>query len=203
MANVIGLFAVPVYTNIYEGNLEQEIEYLESLEYADSNDWTRSNYGELSKDTYVLNNPEVKTLRNWIVDCVNEYAIEVCKYHITEMGLTQSWVSAKSMDQMHQRHDHANSLVSGVFYWQDNCSPLVLSQDSRDLIRVNKDFDAVAVPPSKQGLILFPSYMQHHVDPIDSDNVRYSLAFNSVPLNSIGSKEELNEIDYNKVYGKL
>jgi uncharacterized protein (TIGR02466 family) len=206
---VLDLFPTPIYLDKCQFDLTTEIEFLEnSVMHVDG---PKEHYGSRSEDTYILNNDELSDLRNWIIDCIQSYVINVLCLNVEYMGLSQSWVSKKDANQKHIPHKHPNSLISGVFYWQKDISPIVFVNEQTkfnfdvETFDTNREWDLtgseVELQPIENGLVLFPSNLAHYVPTNDSEKSRYSLAFNSVPLH-IGSMGNLTELDFSKIYGK-
>ncbi len=116
--------------NICDSDIEKDVAFLKGLPLADTTDEVTDNYGFRSSSSYVLNNNEVSTLRNWIIDCLDEYAINVLGYDIAGMAITQSSVSIKDNSQKHIAHKHPNSLISGVFYFDDNDTAITFTKEN-------------------------------------------------------------------------
>lgn len=215
MARVEQLFPINIFMDMCNLDIEGDIAFLEKMPLADSpvlksgqsNDEAINNYGYRSQSFYVLNNPEVATLRNWIVDCLDEYAIKVLGYDISGMGITQSWVSIKDTAQRHLAHTHPNSLISGVFYFDDSETPITFTEEDKDFLMVKRNpeiapYNQYHVHPMKYGVILFPSWLEHEVT-VNNDVKRSSLSFNSVPLEGFGSAGDLTEIRYDMIQGRM
>ena len=96
-----------------------------------------------------------------------------------------------------RRISHRNSFWSGVYYYHDNYdddsgaiefeNPLLnrwdFMFDVPDIETLN-EFNAGSwrFKPQKKRLILFPSHLKHSISLNKSNDIRYSLAFNIVPL---------------------
>ena len=137
MGRVEQLFPTHIFMDICNLDIEGDVTFLQKLPLAKTTDEVTDNYGFRSASSYVLNNPEVSTLRNWIIDCLDEYAIRVLGYDIAGMALTQSWVSIKDNSQKHIAHKHPNSLISGVFYFDDHDTAITFTKEDDDFLMVN------------------------------------------------------------------
>lgn len=157
---------------------------------------TRSNQGNTTTvDTFVLRDPVMTPLRDWIEDCVGEYFKTTRNPKgDAHLRITQSWFNYSQQGQWHHKHSHHNSLVSGVFYVNTNLNDRIYFhrpggwQQIKFLVQdwnlYNTDtwwFEAV---PGR--LILFPSSLEHEVHPVTGEDVRISMSFNTFPVGEIG-----------------
>jgi len=207
MAHIQELFPTLIYMDLCDQDISSDVEYILNSEIADVSQQTKDNYGHRSKSAYVLNDNRALTLRNWIVDKLDDYAKNVLGYDIDGMGITQSWLSIKDTGHKHIAHKHPNSLISGVFYFEDSNTPILFTDDYKEYFKVNRNPEKAPhniynVMPKKYGLILFPSHLEHEVVTNDNEN-RYSMSINSLPLSKMGSDGDLTEIDYSKIMGKV
>lgn len=166
---------------------------------------TRPNAGNTtSKDYLILQKDEMRELNNFIIGCVNEYFRAIYDpMHDVSLRVTQSWMNYTNPGQYHHRHEHPNSLVSGVFYI--NVDPAVDKIRFYDtkyyqinfLPRSWNIFNSRSwwFPVSNGQLLLFPSSLTHMVEQKEGDNVRTSLAFNTFPVGAIGDKMDMTGLD--------
>jgi uncharacterized protein (TIGR02466 family) len=159
-----------------------------------------------SENSYVLDSSEMKSLKKYIEHRVNLYfkGIYSSKNKDLKLKITQSWTNIASPGEWHHRHRHPNSFLSGVFY---------ISAGEKDTITFYNPIrkDLVAEPEeyniwnseiwkfnvSSLSLIVFPSSLEHMVDPAPEDESRekrISLAFNCFPNGTLGERELLNEL---------
>lgn len=189
-------------------------EYLDTVEMAyDVTEENKSNYGIVSKCTTILDSEVCKPF----AEVIRHEALYLCQsifaYHIDNLQFTQSWVSHKEPNQNHIRHSHPNSIISGVYYWQEgDLTPInfykhdeAASINTID-IPMNKDvskdqplsWDTFTIKPAKGHLILFPSHLRHDVARNTSGSVRKSLAFNLMPTDSVGHPLRLTHFLFGK-----
>jgi uncharacterized protein (TIGR02466 family) len=205
--NIIGLFASPVVSDFYACT-EEEYNYLDNVEMF--GEWD-SGYGNKSKDTFILHNPMLKNLSEFILKTSETMLTDILGYHAEGVQFTQSWVSHKNPGEFHQRHSHANSIISGVYYFQKNIDKLppitFYKTKSVDVFEIQVPYqkensqrpfswDRYTYTPACGNLILFPSYMQHAVGVNESDSIRKSLAFNVIPQKSFGVLEALTYLPF-------
>ena len=106
------------------------------------------------------------------------------------LQLDNAWVNINSKTNWNKSHIHPGSVLSGVFYLTDNNSSLEIERESDVstyfldyVIRSNNQTDlsykSIIYTPTKNQLIIFPSWLKHAVLPNDSEDLRISVAFNT------------------------
>lgn len=176
---------------------EEEKSFLLNLE-------RRSNDGNQSSvDSYLFNKVQLARIKSRVEECITEYAQEIWEAKINPF-ITQSWLNWTKPGEHHHKHNHGNSLYSGVLY--------IDVEDDRDRISFYQSGYQQLKPeykkwnqwnsnswwfPIKNGqVILFPSSLVHSVDNVPdglTGKTRVSLAFNTF-AKKIGSNEELTEL---------
>ena len=149
----------------------------------------------ISKDKRVLEKyPETKKL---LLDTFKKIAKEEFEYK-EDFIITTSWFTKTEKTQDSNLHRHKNSFYSGVYYYGDrydsNCGNLVLSspvQELSDFLITPESwnfFNATTfqIYPQPSLVVFFPSYIVHKFESNYSNNSRYSLAFNIVPIGFYG-----------------
>lgn len=114
-AKVYPIFPIGIMDFPYENGIEEISYYLKTLQLKDGG----NGFGKTSVDTYVLDHPELKPLKQFIESAFLDYAKVVDRVQTSKIQLLQSWISVKLQGQVHQTHQHSNSLYSGVFYFDD------------------------------------------------------------------------------------
>lgn len=101
------------------------------------------------------------------------------------LRIDDGWANVNPPGSMNQRHIHARSVLSGVFYVRvpENSGAIVL-EDPRDVaIAVGGLPDSIThpivIPPEPGLLLLFPSWLPHRVEVNESNADRISIAFNA------------------------
>jgi uncharacterized protein (TIGR02466 family) len=191
-------------TAIYETSLNREFNQSEMLFINQTKNKTKKNFGNIiSEDNYILENIELKSIKEYLNLVIQDYFNKIiCCSEKTVPYITQSWINYTEEDQFHHRHDHPQSLVSGVLY-----------------INADKDFDKIKFfktnyeffrPEIKEfnlfnssswwfavktgDIILFPSSLTHDVEMKKGDNTRISLAFNIFVKGVIGESNKISEL---------
>jgi uncharacterized protein (TIGR02466 family) len=211
---VLPLFPSPLFTCVYtEGNLDNTIKFLDSCEMKDNG--KANEYGLVSKNTYILENPECKLLADFIIESIEYFAKEILMYSYEEYTFSQSWISHKNPGQSHIMHTHPNSLISGIFYYGEGDPNIPAVAFHKPIFSVNASYLFPLYQPDRRKsqyawekfsvnytpglLLLFPSYILHSVPVNQSNKVRKSLAFNVLPKGKIGDESNLTELLFHKV----
>jgi hypothetical protein len=168
---------------------------------------TRPNLGNTtSQDTAVLDKYEMRGLRKFFQEQIDNYMNDiVCPIHTVNLRITQSWLNFSHKGESHHQHSHPNSYISAVFYAKTNPDDKIyfvspnhhpFSGDMMQLQIPTEKFNSYNsktwwMPASKYRLYLFPSTLRHYVDPVQGDDVRISMSFNTFPVGMLGQEESL------------
>jgi uncharacterized protein (TIGR02466 family) len=211
---VLPLFPTPLFTNVYSGpSLNNVIQFLDNTTIYDGG--MADSYGFHSKNTYVLDEPECKLLRDYIMENVLLFGKETLLYNYEEYSLSQSWISVKRPGQHHTMHTHPNSLISGVFYYGEEDAEIPAITFHKPIAGMNVSYlsptyqsdrrkseyawESFSVNYTPGLLLLFPSYVFHSVPVNKSKKDRKSIAFNILPTGKIGDLNSLTELLFHKV----
>lgn len=160
-------------------------------------------YNVRSVDTHVLEAPEMREIREFAVERINEYARKVVSADPKlEFYITQSWLNYTQKGEAHHRHVHTNSLISGVLYvnakkevdgicfYRDTRAQLLVTEEDPNWYNAASWCFSVGIGD----VVLFPSNLSHGVEQTTGDHTRISLAFNAFVRGEIGSEEHLNRL---------
>lgn len=126
-----------------------------------------------------------------LVECIEdaaEAALESLKIGLRDVEITACWATVNAPGRGHAAHAHPNSFLSGAYYvatragadtinFHDPRSQTgVIRPPVTELVAANADQAVVAVADGT--LLLFPSWLQHSVDPNASTGNRISVSFN-------------------------
>jgi uncharacterized protein (TIGR02466 family) len=199
-ASISGIFPTPIYISKLDRDLtNKELSFINKTKLD-----TYNNVGNItSNDNYILNNKAFKKLKEELDLRVQDYFGKVVSpsNNITPY-ITQSWLNYTETNQYHHKHQHQNSLVSGVFYI--NCNEehdkIKFFNDKYSSIKLEiKDWniwnsESWWFSVKTGDVILFPSSLTHMVETKEGDNTRISLAFNVFIKGTIGNNKQLTEL---------
>ena len=166
---------------------------------------TASNEGNItSSENYVLENKALNNLKKDLHTKVMDYFDKViCTDNPITPYITQSWLNYTKNDQFHHKHNHPNSLVSGIFYISADKEVDSITFHKaflEDGIKLNTTkynmFNAISCtfPIETGDILLFRSSLIHGVDKKKGNNIRISLSFNVFIKGTIGNKNDLTEL---------
>jgi len=197
--NIYPLFATAVYKNKLNIALtNSELSAIYNLSSAKQILGT-----QLSDDKFILERPELGRIKSIILDEVKEYFNSVMGYEF-EIYITNSWCNVAGLTEGQTLHNHANSIVSGVFYLNVDDSqpsitfvnptpPFLLNMRSKQYNMFNSlEFD---IPLEDNTVILFPSQCFHYVKSNPTTNNRVSIAFNTFVKGNIGVETAGGDLD--------
>ena len=113
------------------------------------------------------------------------------------------WANMRVRGDWHNRHYHANSLVSGIIYLNTSDCRTWFSApnfwhptEKYGLAPYKATEEIIHKEPSVAGtMIVFPSHLHHSVDNNASDETRYTISFNAFPCGQyLAPQEELTGI---------
>jgi len=201
---LIQLFPKPVLIASYHKDFTEELNYIKSLEHK-LNEKSQTEYAKQSTNTFLLDEPELASIREFIEAYLKFYVHNVLEC-TDELVITQAWSNICEKGKKHHEHVHPNSIVSGVFYFQinENLPPIEFRNPNTHSFNLNiqkqNNFNSATflLPLNSGELILFPSNLTHSVPENKADLPRISLAFNTFAKNSLGSIDSLTYLPLNK-----
>lgn len=172
---VIPLFSTP----LYQSSVPIDQSLMADVDWIDGDCTTRS------QDHQILNGAKWTSLKKEVEKHVSYFFYEImCADKKTEIYITESWCNKTLELQKHQRHNHSNSLFSGVIYFNNSDNAIVFHNSRYNMLSypiehstpMNSNF--WALKPRCGMILIFPSYLDHETQNVDT-NTRYSLAFNT------------------------
>lgn len=209
-AQVFPMFPTPLYVNTYQGDTTEIVKYFDSQPM---NPATQGTYGEISKNSYIIDNPICKPLADFFMQCFEDFATNIMRYRYEKLEFAQSWLTYKQPGQFHKAHTHPNTLLAGVFYYdvQPNDASIVFSKEVKSFNRSyfepsllddyqNHPFsqEELYFTPQQNNFIIFPSYVTHGVPPNRTNRVRKALGVNALTKGTLGDKETISEIIFGR-----
>jgi uncharacterized protein (TIGR02466 family) len=197
------IFPIPIYTTkIDRGFTKQELQFVKEQKKHCTN-----NEGNINtKDNYILNRKEFKNIKKFLDKHCKKYLDTViCPKNNIELYITQSWLNYTEANQYHHKHEHPNSVISGVLYFDSDIkNDKILFSHSRGYQQIKPEIDDTKwnlwnsgtwfFPVETGNLFMFPSSTTHQVETKKGNNTRISLAFNTFYKGSVGSNCELTEL---------
>ena len=199
---VLQFFPTPALITKYPDTIEEEFEFIQNLEYGEKGS---ENGNTQTRDTYLLKHKELSKSKDFIYESLNKFTVGIWKTK-QKLIITQSWCNKNLSNTEHPVHHHANSLVSGVFYFKQDITmpPIQFSRVDRQplmpKIEENNIFNSqqIMFPMEDGELIIFPSNVWHAVLPNKSKNPRYSMSFNTF-ANELGWQENFTYLNTNEL----
>ena len=192
------LFPIPVAILNIERNITDK-----ELTFANDEE-VRSNFGNsTSVNNYILKCDAFKDIKTFIDKSIKQYFKEVYDpLGDIEVYVTQSWINYTKQGQYHHKHDHPNSLFSGVFYLDvtENLDKIKFFKDEYKSLKMPSvnwnvyNSDSWWVPVKTGDLILFPSSTSHMVEDVVATKTRISIAFNTFVRGDLGDGIELTSL---------
>ena len=199
---VLQFFPTPGLITKYPDTIEEEFEFIQNLEYAEKGS---ENGNAQTRDTYLLKHKELSKIKDFIYESLNKFTVGIWKTK-QKLIITQSWCNKNLSNTEHPVHHHANSLVSGVFYFKQDITmpPIQFSRvDRQSLMPKTEEYNIfnsqqIMFPMVDGELILFPSNIWHAVLPNESEDTRYSMSFNTF-AKELGWIENLTYLNINEI----
>lgn len=198
------LFSTPVYVNNVGDFAQPDVG---ALQYSSTIPGGGSYNFQSSVDKNVLDRPELRHVHDIVMREVGLYTRELLAVNESvQFYVTNSWVNIHRRGHSAGGHVHHNSLISGVLYLKvpPNSGDLVFHRDLLSLVPFPPALDldvnsfnlynckSWSYTPKTHDICLFPSVVMHSVDPSESDEERWSLAFNVFVRGDFGSLHRLS-----------
>jgi len=192
-------------TPIYMSKLDRALTPLE-LKFVDKSkkDFYKNDGNITSNNNYILNEKPFTNIKKELDLRVQDYFNKIISpANKIKPYITQSWLNYTETNQYHHKHQHPNSLVSGVLY--------IDSDEKFDKIYFYKDNTYKTIKPQTKewnlwnseswwfsvktgNIIMFPSSLTHMVETKQGTNTRISLAFNTFIKGTVGDNKQLTEL---------
>jgi uncharacterized protein (TIGR02466 family) len=167
------------------------------LKYLKSIEFERTNPSILEKaDAYMSKNSnvleDVSYLRDEIYNNIKNYLNNIMKIKM-DIQFTTSWATKTFPNGHSQKHGHSNSFLSGVYYpiGDKNFKIKFYKKSSfwnfqtLEVNSLNADWYGINIVENGI-LLLFQSDLEHSIEKNLSNEIRYSIAFNTLPLGEMG-----------------
>lgn len=197
-ASVLQLFPIPIYAGVLESLTQDLKQFIKDQEF----ELMHSGKGYYTVNHEFLSIPELKIVKEEVDTHVETYVRKVLKVHESQkFYMTTSWALKHEPGNFAGSHSHTNSLISGVFYLNQNekFGELTFEKTfdnvfTRTIDLSYTEFNTInsgkwSLQPSANMIVLFPSTLVHSVSENLADENRYSVAFNYFVKGEFGRKE--------------
>ena len=144
-----------------------------------------------------LNQLDLVELWKTVQECCDIYCENA---NIKPVILGSNWINALRLNDNIRAHTHPTSVISGAYYphietkespviFENPASPIIKEHNIRRIMRnvdntaglSKKDYEVndMAFYPQNESLIIFPSYLNHWVNP-SATHKRYTVVFNTL-----------------------
>ena len=231
------VFPIPIYVEndknilIKEDNkLLQKIFYKEGtvLRGGGATGAPEKEFHKISKNNYILDVDGLDQVKQKILNHIKKYIKETLSPILSESEdgleiyerdlefyITQSWLNVHVAGSRHPKHQHPNSIVSGIFYIK------VLEQDKISFEHHNNQLSPTSSPSFEfdpcnktrwnsrniefalqpNDIYIFPSWLTHYVEKVErttkQPEERISLSFNTFVRGTLGEARGLLELKLN------
>ena len=189
MMNIVEIFAVPNLVEELNYDLKGMTKYVKN--YAKKNkSQKRSTLGGYQSDNlYYKPGPIINKFVNQLANPVKMFSTQLRLKQ--PIQLSNLWFNINKPGDSNLTHSHAQAIISGIYYIQapKKSGDLVFQSPAAELmdsylpISYANSFDryncsAWSVAPKAGVLLLFPSWIRHHVKINESKQERISVSFN-------------------------
>ena len=185
-------FSTPVWASKISNHqiINKEIlSYILDLQKKDSEGVKKSNFNGWHSHDFNLNEDAPKNFTQAIKLNINQ-ALKDMNWDLEkqEVKITSMWAIINEHGAFNQRHHHGNSDLSAAYYVtaKENCGDIVFYDPrpapvyrhpiakSPNILNASVN----SVQPEEGLLVLFPSYLEHSVNPNNSSSKRIVISFN-------------------------
>mgnify|MGYP001438585673 FL=1 len=185
-------FSTPVWASKISNHqiINKEIlSYILDLQKKDSEGIKKSNFNGWHSHDFNLNEDAPKNFTQAIKLNINQ-ALKDMNWDLEkqEVKITSMWAIINEKGAFNQRHHHGNSDLSAAYYVtaEKNCGDIVFYDPrpapvykhpvakSPNILNASVN----SVQPEEGLLVLFPGYLEHSVNPNNSNNKRIVISFN-------------------------
>ena len=185
-------FSTPIWTSKiidYEKTNNMMQNYIYNLKKKDPEGVIKSNLKGWHSKNFNMKDDEPKNFIEAIKKNINK-AINDMDWDLSsqEVTLSNMWAIINKKGAMNQKHHHSNSDLSAAYYVtaKEGCGDIIFYDPRPGIVYkhplstkpnlLNADNNGVRPEPGM--LILFPSYLEHSVNPNMSDHERIVISFN-------------------------
>ena len=194
------LFATPYFRgSLAEYITDEQVAFIKSLTMQ------QNQTNLISENLYIFEEPELAQIKAGVQEALDVFAKEVMGIE-QKLYVTQSWSLINNPGIGMHTHAHSNSLVSGSLYFTDLPEPVSRMVFDKNIMYRRIELNPMpdrqniyntpvnTVTPKKHDILLFPSELNHLVEPNQSAVPRHSIAFNCFIRGSLGNYRDVSEL---------
>jgi uncharacterized protein (TIGR02466 family) len=155
----------------------------------------RSDGGGWTSRTDLLERDAFMPLSEYLIKA-SEGVLHYLRFKFDHFYVSECWANLNGAGQVHPRHNHPNSVLSGVYYVSapEACGDIVFYDPRAQAGILHpavkestlQNSHRQVVPPADGLLILFPAWLEHSVEQNKSGKERLSISFNVMLTGEIG-----------------
>lgn len=185
-----------IFKSFITTELLSSIDNKKLIEYAytqksESDGVVRSNVKGWQSNLLIKPNSEITNLVNIVKSNLHDLRNEFGIRDDYSFQLNNLWININSKLSFNRPHVHPESTISGVYYVKvpKQSGNIVFNHPSKtqpyhihnDAIQAPNDINSSTwhITPDAGLLILFPSWLEHYVEPNNNEDDRISIAFNA------------------------
>ena len=185
-------FSTPIWSskiNNYEEINNQMFEYIIAIQKKNPLGVVKSNFKGWHSQNFNIQDEQPKKFIESIKSNIN-LAINDMGWDITNQSVKVKsiWAIINEEDAWNQKHHHSNSDLSAAYYVSahENCGDIVFYDPrpapvhNHPISKLPNKLNATvnSIKPEPGMLVLFPSYLEHSVNPNNSKKKRIVISFN-------------------------
>jgi len=185
-------FSTPIWTSKIEkyqtvNNSMQN--YISNLQKKDPEGVIKSNFKGWHSKNFDMKDEEpqnfIEKIKTNINTAINDMGWDL---QTQEVKISNMWAIINTKGSLNQKHHHSNSDLSAAYYVsaEENCGDIIFYDPrpakvykhpiAKEANILNATINSIS--PEQGMLILFPSYLEHSVDPNLSEHKRIVISFN-------------------------
>lgn len=174
---------------------DNALEYVKNLEYVET-EYDEAHSKSLSSTHFAVLD-DLPKLKKAILDRFYAFKNEYMFYTNNDFVITTSWSTKSEKGGYSKFHNHRNCVYSGVYYFHgdEHTGKIRFNNPFRKswFLKCSKlnelNMEQMGIGPEKNIVVFFPSYMDHAIQEHRSDETRYSIAFNLIPVGELGMED--------------
>jgi uncharacterized protein (TIGR02466 family) len=178
-------FSLPIWYVDIDINLEPIKQKCLELKSASPGRQYSNRGGWQSNDFFFTDYPELTELTQRLTEELDSACRDVNENF--KLEINNVWINVNENGNSNARHVHALSVLSGVFYVAatEQSGNIVFEHETGiehySVNHYGSDLfnGTVRYAPIAGRLLIFPSWLHHYVEPVQDNNTRISIAFNT------------------------